>query len=153
MNVYLRCATLGAIVALIVSLGTLVAVSVMMMQGPQKRAGKPADGVDPVASDGEEPLKQGYVRIGGVQRPETDINGRYDKNAITIAEDHALNLGYGATPLVKSDANPQAASVAEALATKTHPERLSPAILPDPFDEAQYKANPQAYVNTIEHGI
>ena len=142
----------AAIVALVVSLGTLVTVSVMMMRSPDQKPGKGADSSDPATAAGEEPLKPGYVRIGGVQRPETDVTGKYDRDAVAFADDRGINLSYGVTPLVKANANQQAASVAEALATKSHPERLTPAILPAPFDPAKYEADPETYVNTIEPG-
>lgn len=59
---------------------------------------------------------------------------------------------YGQTAPVRPDANPGAASVAEALATKTHPERLSPLIAPKPFDLAAYQRDPAAYLNLVEPG-
>ena len=61
-------------------------------------------------------------------------------------------VDYGTTQPVRPDANPQAASVGEALKNRNHPERLSPIITPAPFDLAAYQRNPQAYLNVIEPG-
>lgn len=53
---------------------------------------------------------------------------------------------------VAGDAHPQAASVAEALKTGKHPERLSMMVEPAIFDAGQYALNPQSYLDTIEPG-
>ena len=140
----------AAIGALLVSLGTLIAASVMIFREPARKTDKTAS-EEAAAAAKEEPLKKGFVRIGGVQRPETDVESKY-RDSQSLGEATDLNLGYGNTPLVKSDANPQAASVAEALATKTHPERLTPAILPAAFNRESYEKDPQTYINTIEPG-
>ncbi len=140
----------AAIGALLVSLGTLIAASVMIFREPARKSDKTAS-EEAAAAASEEPLKKGFVRIGGVQRPETDVESKY-RDSKSLGEATELNLSYGNTPLVKSDANPQAASVAEALATKTHPERLTPAILPAAFDRESYQKDPRAYINTIEPG-
>ena len=53
---------------------------------------------------------------------------------------------------VKADASPQAASVAAALRTTQHSERVA-ALLPSaPFDPAAFEKNPAAYLNTVEPG-
>jgi hypothetical protein len=59
---------------------------------------------------------------------------------------------YGTTTGVRPDANPQAASVGQALHDRNHPERLSPIIAPQPFDRAAYHADPAAYLNVVEPG-
>ena len=59
---------------------------------------------------------------------------------------------YGQAQPVSGDLNPQVASVAEALATDAHPERLSALIQPADFDRSEYLRNPQAYINIIEPG-
>lgn len=61
-------------------------------------------------------------------------------------------VSYGRTPPVKPDANPNVKSVAEALQTKTHPERLTAMVAPKPFNKDEYKKNPQAYLDVVEPG-
>ncbi len=138
----------AAIGALLVSVGTLIAASVMIFREPVRKADKTSA---EEAAASEEPLKKGFVRIGGVQRPETDVESKY-RDSKSLGEAADLKLGYGNTPVVMPDANPHTASVAEALATKTHPERLTPAILPAAFNREFYERDPQAYINTIEPG-
>jgi cytoskeletal protein RodZ len=53
---------------------------------------------------------------------------------------------------VAPDTNAQVASVAEALRTKSHPERLSTLIQPAPFDRVAYQRDPAAYANVVEPG-
>lgn len=53
---------------------------------------------------------------------------------------------------VKPDANPQVASVAEALTTKSHPERLSALVPPPPFSLIAYQKDPAAYLNQVVPG-
>jgi hypothetical protein len=61
---------------------------------------------------------------------------------------------YGRVQAVASDANPAAASIAEAVRTKTHPERLSAMIQPKKFDPAIMKDEKayQAYLGIHEPG-
>ena len=61
-------------------------------------------------------------------------------------------VGYGRTPAVPPDANPNVKSVAQALQTKTHPERLTAMIAPQPFNKDEYQKNPQAYLDVVEPG-
>ena len=56
------------------------------------------------------------------------------------------------TQPVATDANPQAASVAEALRTHRYPERLSPMIKPKPFDAVAYSQNKNPYLSVTEPG-
>ncbi|MCK6472735.1 MAG: hypothetical protein L6R28_13415 [Planctomycetes bacterium] len=53
---------------------------------------------------------------------------------------------------VKADANPQAKSIAEALKTKTHPERLSAMLPPKAFDADAFARNPDLYTQAHEPG-
>lgn len=53
---------------------------------------------------------------------------------------------------VQPDANPQVASVAEALTTKSHPERLSALVPPPPFSLIAYQKDPAAYLNQVVPG-
>lgn len=137
--------------ALVVAMGALIAASVMMFQKPGIDRNQPEEASENTVDAAGQPLKESFVMIGGVQRPKTDIEPKF-REAIEIGDSPEMKMNYGVTPMVKSDANPQAASVAEALATKTHPERLTPAILPPDFDRATYEKDPQVYINTIEPG-
>jgi hypothetical protein len=59
---------------------------------------------------------------------------------------------YGTLPTIKADANPQVKAAAEAIRQKNHPERLSVLVSPKPFDAKSYKADPSAYLETVEPG-
>lgn len=56
------------------------------------------------------------------------------------------------TQPVAPEANPQAASVAEALRTKRHPERLSPLVKPKSFDPVAYAHDKTPYLSVTEPG-
>jgi hypothetical protein len=53
-------------------------------------------------------------------------------------------------PVVPAQFAPQVASVVEAVRTGKHPERLSIAIDPAPFDATAYARDPQAYLAVVE---
>lgn len=53
---------------------------------------------------------------------------------------------------VARDANPMAASVAEAMRRGDRPERLSAMIVPNKFDSKGFATNPTSYLNTVEPG-
>lgn len=93
----------------------------------------------------------GYVMVGGVRRKVTDVK---PTERVGLEEDTELDqmLDPGNSPAVPADANPQTRSVAEALRTRKHPERLSPMIPPKPFDAEAFQANPQAYLDVVEPG-
>jgi hypothetical protein len=55
-----------------------------------------------------------------------------------------------AAPVVPAQFAPQVASVVEAVRTGKHPERLSIAIDPAPFDATAYARDPQAYLSVVE---
>lgn len=59
---------------------------------------------------------------------------------------------YGTFPAVSAQANESTRSVAEALQDKKHPERLSPLILPKPYDDAEFEKDKLKYCNTVEPG-
>lgn len=60
--------------------------------------------------------------------------------------------GVGVVEPVSGEANPQAASVLQALQDGRHPERLSLMIPPKPFDPAAFARDPQAYLDVVEPG-
>lgn len=90
-------------------------------------------------------VEAGYVMVGGVKRPASDV-------AAPKREPASGNEvpGYGVSPRIPRDANPQVQAAAEAIRTGEHPERLSVAILPKPFDAATYRTNPKAYLDAAE---
>jgi hypothetical protein len=53
---------------------------------------------------------------------------------------------------IDANATAQAASVAEALHTGKHPERLSPLMAPTPWDRAAFERDPDAYLRIAEPG-
>lgn len=59
---------------------------------------------------------------------------------------------FGRPQPIPADANPHVRSVAEALRTGEHPERVSPLVMPEPFDEEAFFQDPQAYLNVVEPG-
>ena len=116
---------------------------VVLEEGQNKKPpAEPADG---------KKIPDGYVRIGGVDRPETDVKPEFDSE-LPDKSTQGQEMGYGLSPPFDPDANPQTRSVADALTQKKFPERLSPAISPKAFDRKAFKANPNAWVNTIEPG-
>ncbi len=103
-----------------------------------------ADGGDPLANPRAE------ITVGGVRRPASDVR-RAVRNPAADA-DRMRMPEYGRIEPVPADTNANTRSVAEALRTGQNPERLSAIISPAPFDEAAYRADPQAYLNVIEPG-
>jgi hypothetical protein len=63
-----------------------------------------------------------------------------------------LPFDYGKNEPVPADLNPQVQSVAEALKTRTHPERLTAMLPPKPFNRAAYEADRRAYLEVVEPG-
>ncbi len=99
--------------------------------------------------------KAAKVMVGGVLRPATDVKLKVSEVKGTKPnqeEAEKLAYPYGKQPLIDPSANPNVASVYEALKEKTHPERLSPFIQPAAFDPKIYAENPQKYLDVIEPG-
>lgn len=92
-----------------------------------------------------------YVTIGGVKRRRSDFEAAKPPEASKEDEEKArLANDYGRLPMVPLNVNKQAASVAEAIREKKHPERLSMLARPAAFDPKAYQANPDAYLNVVE---
>jgi hypothetical protein len=104
---------------------------------------KPAES-SKIPSDRDEGLKIALAQIDAeIKDPETR----------DILRQHAIGgiKGYGQSqPMDLS--HPQAKSVAEALRTGSHPERLSPLIPARKFDRAVFLANPDDYMSVAEPG-
>jgi hypothetical protein len=58
----------------------------------------------------------------------------------------------GSSPAIEPDVNAQVASVADALRSNNHPERLSALAQPAAFDVKKFKADPRSYVDVVEPG-
>jgi hypothetical protein len=101
-----------------------------------------------------EPTKTPSDREEGLQIALAQIDAEIqDPEARDILRQHAIGTikGYGQSqPMDLS--HPQAKSVAEALRTGTHPERLSPLIPARKFDRAAFLANPDDYLSVAEPG-
>ena len=96
-----------------------------------------------------------YVMVGGVRRKASDIRKppKVD-SSIPVDEEHPDPMihGYGKTPAVNPDANPNTRSVAEAIKENKFPERLTPMVPPKPFDAKAFAKDPQAYLDVVEPG-
>ncbi len=101
------------------------------------------------------PPHDGWVKVGGVWRPPTDVQSalpQEDQPAPSADKRKSLFRDPGRSPRVALDANPQVASVVEALRSREHPERLTSFQRPLPFDLAAFQADPEKYLNTVEPG-
>lgn len=112
---------------------------------------RPQDELKLVEQKSSRRTREQLVEVGGIKRPITDIRPNRPRSDPKSNKDFT-NENIGTTPRVPADANPHVKSVAEALKTGKHPERVSPIILPKPFDQATYLANPDAYLNVVEPG-
>lgn len=90
---------------------------------------------------GRAPLRVNQGEIGARGREEVPLN------SLPLSERPA-----GTIMPFRGDSNPMTKSVAEAIDTQTHPERLTPMIGPEPFDLVRYQADELAYLNTVEPG-
>jgi len=70
----------------------------------------------------------------------------------TNNQEKPKSANYGMTEAVDTNANPQVASVAEALKSSKYPERLSPLIQPKAFDRVAFEKDPLSYLQVIEPG-
>lgn len=85
------------------------------------------------------------------QEPDTAEPEEYVP--VTVMPENTSSLpDPGLSPLVDEDLNENTRSVAEAIRTGQHPERLSPIIAAPPFDEIAFEEDPQAYTSVIEPG-
>jgi len=128
----------------ITTLTSTGALAAAAMLGGCSREAKPAH-AEPAAPP---PVNAAAPAPASVDQPAAPVATAEPSSAPLTRDPH----DYGQTQPVRPDANPGAASVAEALATKTHPERLSPLIAPKPFDLVAYQRDPAAYLNLVEPG-
>ena len=92
-------------------------------------------------------------RIASASTSSPDASGSSTESSDQTEHKESNEVyGYGRTPAVAPDANPNVKSVVEAIQTKSHPERLSALIAPAKFDKAAYEADPAAYLAVSEPG-
>lgn len=89
-----------------------------------------------------------FVEIGGIRRPASDLR----RGAVPTEDARSADAYYGTTPGIDPKANPQVASVYEALKEHKYPERVSVMIPPKPYDKRAFQADPQRYLNVAEPG-
>lgn len=107
------------------------------------------------ARSGDEGVDAEYVMVGGVRRKASDVRKPPKaSDTIPVDKEHPdpTIQGYGKTPAVKPDANPNVKSVVEAIKGNKFPERLTPMVLPKPFDPEAFDKDPQAYLDVVEPG-
>ncbi len=86
-------------------------------------------------------VSRAFVPLPGQVAPAIEVD--------PLAETEMRRIG--STPAIDKRA-PGSASVVEALQTGKHPERLSVAIAPAPFDAVAFARNPDAYLAIVEPG-
>ncbi len=106
--------------------------------------------VDVVRPEPQRVSRDEFVEVGGIRRPASDV--MRSEPLVADRKEVPTEQDYGKFPLIPKDVNVHVKSVAEAIRTGTHPERLSSLVLPKPFDAAVYAANPDAYLNVVEPG-
>lgn len=112
---------------------------------------KPEEKTNETKSD--EPPFPGAVKVGGVWRPKTDIESQFKPiTPGTDAEWAKKPTQIGTSPALDPELNPHTKSVAEAIRTGKHPERLSVMIAPQAFDKESFLKDPEPYLNTVEPG-
>ncbi|WP_230775070.1 hypothetical protein [Roseiconus lacunae] len=103
------------------------------------------------------------VEVGGVSRPITDVElpemskGQIDEfKKIMRTGVETTDRASGVIPegglVLKKGMDPSVDAAIESLRNKTNPERLSPTVLPGPFDLSAYRSNPKAYLDVAEPG-
>lgn len=100
-----------------------------------------------VASSVDEP---GQLVVGGISRPATDVKLPTTESNSQKREVPEVRQGF--SPAVTPNANSQVEGLAQALRTREKPNQFSSFAPPEPFDVESYKANPEAYIATVEPG-
>jgi len=131
-------------------LGLLAIVAVFVILLRLGAPARPIAGKHPVRVDPK--TGERYIVVGGVRRPASDLAEPSRDDTPAAADYEKYDALVGRAPIVPRDANPMVASVAEALETGAHPERLSLLADPQPFNREEYLRNPQAYLNVMEPG-
>ena len=146
-------------VVLLVAAACLVIAALTVDVGPGRDQDVPTDTVADNSPNVRVPKiegpigekKPGYLNVGGVYRPASDV--RLGKDRPGKRDDMGNDVpNPGFSPAVKPDANPQVASVAKALKEKKNPARYSSFVKPAKFDAKAYASDPQSHLNVVEPG-
>jgi hypothetical protein len=134
------------LITLVVGLIAVGFVVVAVMQsGPKKPI---ANQLPMKAPEATTPIPDGWVELGGVARPGTDV--QLDNKLRTNTKLDELKWPHGYAKPLDPDTNPQVRGVFDALKDRTKPSRFSSFAQAEPFDAAAFEQNPQSYANTIE---
>ncbi len=98
------------------------------------------------------PPGPGYVKVGGVWRPKSDVELTVPGAAVPNADPAKKPSPVGRTPGIEKDANPAAKSIAEAIKNPELAYRLSNMLPAPEFDRAKYEADKQAYLDEVVPG-
>lgn len=126
-------------------------VATMQDRSPDRNRAKNGDNTLPENPVIEGPLgeaRPGYANVGGVYRPESDLNYA-DKSRPDVSKPV---IDTGLSPPVDPNSNPQTKAVFAALKSRENPERFSSFVQPQPFDAAAYEVDPDAYLSVVEPG-
>ena len=113
---------------LIIGVLVLVGVSIVWVanSGPKKQVANigpsslgSLDSLPAVAS-----IPEGWVNIGGVYRPKTDV--ALNQPSVAERSSKSTDLEYGKQSKIEISANASTRSISEALKNSNNPERLSP---------------------------
>ena len=142
---------------LLIVVACLLLVGVVSYFSNLQRNRHPVEVADSDSSESVEvESSDDFIVIGGVRRRRSDVEREKAQAAggdkAKTGKRHPMIDGYGTTPPVAIDVNPQVAAAAKAYLENTHPERLSPLVQPAAFDLASYKKDPQPYLDTVEPG-
>lgn len=94
-------------------------------------------------------LEPGFVMVGGVKRPISDVQATTPQPK---PEEMGKEPQLSRIVPVKPDATPQVKSAVEAIRAKNRPERLSVTALPKAFDREAFAADPKTYLEVVEPG-
>jgi hypothetical protein len=128
----------------------LFAAYVFYLSGRPDVAKKPSgdDTVPkPTVVESAKTLPDGWVNIGGVARPKSDVQvGPRSEGVSSVSE----TLPQGFSKALSPDTNPQVRSVHDALQDRSKPSRFSSFAPAERFDLAEYKKDPSKYLGSIE---
>jgi hypothetical protein len=95
------------------------------------------------------------VKVGGVERPQSDVNRRKDRQRpATIARSLVKSeIGqFGTTPQLDPKTNIATSEIYESITKQINPEKNSVFAKPRKFDLESYRQDPTAYLTTVEPG-
>jgi hypothetical protein len=128
----------------------LVAAYVFYLPSRQDVAKKSNDvdvATKPAVVDAAKTLPEGWVNIGGVARPKSDVQVGPKPEGVRSASE---TLPQGFSKALSPDTNPQVRSVHDALQDRSKPSRFSSFAPAERFDIEEYKKDPSKYLGAIE---